>query len=400
MTPVDVLRFAAGALRGYPTRTLLMILAMAIGVAAVIVLTALGEGARRYVVNQFSSIGTHLVIVFPGRSETSGTGMLLSETTRDLTLDDALALQRSPAIARIAPLNIGAAAVAWQRRSRDVTVMGSTEDLLGIRHMELAQGNFLPTGDPRRAAPVVVIGATVRDELFGAHVALGEWVRIGDRRFRVIGVLASQGQAFGTDTDELVVVPVASAEMLFNSPSLFRILIEAKSREAIERARTDAISILKERHEGEEDVTVVTQDAVLATFDRILRALTLALGGIAAVSLAVAGILIMNVMLIAVSQRTKEVGLLKAVGASPQQIRRLFFTEAVMLSSIGALTGLAIGQLGSMLIVRLYPTLPAAAPAWAIAAAFGTALFTGIVFSLLPARRAARLDPVQALARR
>lgn len=400
MTFTDVLRFAAGALRGYPTRTLLMILAMAIGVAAVVVLTALGEGARRYVVNQFSSIGTHLVLVFPGRSETSGAGMLVSETTRDLTLDDALALLRSPAVARIAPLNIGAAAVAWQGRSRDVTVMGSTEALLDIRHMELAQGRFLPAGDPRRATPVAVIGATVRDELFGAHVALGEWVRLGDRRFRVIGVLASQGQAFGTDTDDMVVIPVASAEMLFNSPSLFRILIQAKSRETIEHARTDAIRILKERHEGEEDVTVVTQDAVLATFDRILRALTLALAGIAAISLAVAGILIMNVMLIAVSQRTKEVGLLKAVGASPRQIRRLFFTEAVMLSSIGALAGLALGQLGSLLIVRLYPALPAAAPGWAIAAAFFTALFTGVVFSLLPARRAARLDPVQALARR
>lgn len=401
MTLADVFRFATGALRGYPARTLLMILAMAIGVAAVVVLTALGEGARRYVVNQFSSIGTHLIIVFPGRSETSGAaGMLLSETTRDLTLDDALALQRSPAVARIAPLTIGAASVAWHRRSRDVTVMGSTGDLLGIRHMRLAQGDFLPSGDPRRAVPVAVIGATVRDELFGAQVAIGEWVRIGDRRFRVIGVLSSQGQAFGANTDEMVVVPVASAQMLFNSPSLFRILIEAKSRTAIERARNDAITILKERHEGEEDVTVVTQDAVLATFDRILRALTWALGGIAAVSLAVAGILIMNVMLIAVSQRTKEVGLLKAIGASPWQIGRLFFIEAVTLSSIGALAGLALGQLGSLLIVRLYPALPAAAPAWAIIAAFGTALFTGVVFSLLPARRAARLDPVQALARR
>ncbi len=186
-------------------------------------------------------------------------------------------------------------------------------------------------------------------------------VRIGDRRVRVIGVLASQGQHLGFNTDEIVIVPVAFAQSLFNTNTLLRILVEARSRDALDLVKTEVASAIQARHEGELDVTVVTQDAVLATFDRVLRALTLAVGGIAAISLGVAGILIMNVMLIAVSQRTREIGLLKAVGAAPSHIRTLFFAEAVVLSSIGAAVGLALGLAGNALIVRFYPLLPAAA---------------------------------------
>ncbi len=402
MNPADVAAFAWGGLAGYRSRTLLMMLAMAIGVAAVVVLTALGEGARCYVVGQFSSLGTHLVIVFPGRSETAGVtpGVVMGQTPRDLTLDDALALLRSPAVSRVAPLTIGSALVSRRRRNREVPILGSTAELLEIRHMDLERGRFLPGGDPRRPAPACVLGATVRQELFGAQPALGEWVRIGDRRFRVTGVLAPQGQSFGFNTDEIVIVPVASAQMLFNTPSLLRILVEAKGREDLERARRDTLAILQERHEGERDVTVVTQDAILATFDRILRTLTLAVGGIAAISLAVAGILIMNVMLVAVSQRTAEIGLLKAIGASPGQVRLLFFAEAVLLSAVGALAGWLLGEAAVFAIGYLYPVLPVAAPWWAVAAALATALVTGVAFSVLPARRAARLDPVAALSRR
>ena len=402
MKALDALRLAWGAVRAYPARSLLMMLAMAIGVASVVVLTALGDGARRYVVNQFSAIGTHLLIVFPGRAETTGgaPGMLLGETPRDLTLDDALALTRAPSIRRVAPLTVGAAEVSWAHVTRDVTVLGSTPDLLAIRHMTLAQGTFLPAGDPRAATPVAVLGAKVRQELFGAHPAVGERIRIGDRRFRVVGTLASQGQSFGFDSDETVIVPVAAAQMLFNTTSMFRVLIEARSRGELESARRAAIALLTERHEGEEDVTVVTQDAVLATFDRVLRALTLAVGGVAAISLAVAGVLVMNVMLIAVSQRTQEIGLLKAIGARPAQIRRLFFVEALVLSTIGAAAGLVLGEIGSWAIRQFYPNLPAVAPPWAIAAGLLTALVTALVFAVLPARRAARLDPVLALSRR
>jgi putative ABC transport system permease protein len=245
-----------------------------------------------------------------------------------------------------------------------------------------------------------VLGNQMKRELFGNEQAVGQWVRLGDRRFRVIGVLASQGESMGMRTDELVIVPVASAHQLFNTSGLFRILIEAKSRGSIEQAKHDAEQIMFQRHSGEKDVTVITQDAVLATFDRILTALTMAVGGIAAISLAVAGVLIMNVMLIAVAQRVKEIGLLKALGAPPAQIRRLFFAEAVLLSSVGSLAGLVLGYAGSMIIGQIYPSLPVSPPWWAVLAACGTALGTGILFSVWPARRAARLDPVAALAGR
>ncbi len=401
MRLIDILLFASSSLRGSRTRTLLMILAMSIGVASVVVLTGLGEGARRYVINQFSSLGTNLVIVLPGRTETSGigAGMLSGQIPRELSLDDAQALLRSRAVMRIAPLTVGSSQISRDALNREAVVLGSTSDLLEVRHMSMAQGQFLPAGDIYSSESVCVLGARIKNELFGKGQAIGAWVRLGDRRFRVVGVMSSQGESMGMNSDDLVIIPVASAHMLFNTSGLFRILVEAKSRDAVNQAMHDAEEILLMRHNGERDVTVITQDAVIATFDRILRALTLAVGGIAAISLAVAGILIMNVMLIAVSQRVKEIGLLKALGAPAVQIKNLFFAEAILLSGIGSVMGLILGEIGILVIGRIYPSLPVAAPWWAVVAAFGTALGTGVLFSVWPARRAARLDPVLALAR-
>lgn len=402
MKPAAVLAYVLGALTGHRVRSLLMLLAMGIGVAAVIILTSLGEGARRYVAGEFASLGTNLIIVLPGRSETAGVapGMFVGATPRDLTIADASALRRSHAVRRVAPMVVGSALGSWRIGERELPVLGSTAELLDIRHWSMSRGRFLPPGDPEEARPVCVIGANVRNELFGNEPALGEWLRLGEWRFRVIGVLETEGRSIGLDVEDLVIVPVASAQALFDTPALFRILVEASSREAMPRARDFVTRTLKERHQGEEDVTVVTQDAVLATFDRVFRALTLTVGGIAAISLGVAGVLIMNIMLVAVTQRTAEIGVLKAVGASQRQIQLLFLSEAAALSLAGAAAGLAVGQAGSWLLGRLYPALPAGAPTWAVAAALGLALTTGIVFGLLPARRAARLDPVQALSRR
>ncbi|MGW8227451.1 MAG: ABC transporter permease [Gammaproteobacteria bacterium] len=396
----DVSLFAWRALRGYPARTILMLIAMAIGVAAVVMLTSLGEGARRYVTNEFASLGTNLVIVFPGRSETAGINpsTMMGETPRDLTLDDALALTRNYDVRRIAPINVGSADVSWQSKKREVAIIGTNHEMLAIRHWELAQGKFLPATDLDRATPVCVIGSKTRAELFGPQQALGEWLRIGDRRFRVIGVMGSEGRSIGVDVEDTIMIPIASAQQLFNTPSLFRILVEAKSRDAIEPVKQFISDTLQKRHQGEKDVTVVTQDAVLATFDRILGALTYAVGGIAAISLIVAGILIMNVMLVAVSQRTAEIGLLKALGAAQRQIIILILAEALLLSALGATAGLIIGQLGSLVIRQAFPIFPAYAPAWAIATAMLVAIVTGLLFSILPARHAAQLDPVLALA--
>ena len=396
----DTLRFATRAATGYPLRTFLMVLAMSIGVAAVVVLTALGDGARRYVVNEFSSLGSNLVIVMPGRSETGGFNPVnaVTSTPRDLTVGDAQAILRAPAVLRTAPLTVGTSEAVFNGKLRDVTIVGTTADYLKLRRMDLAQGRFLPVEDGNAA--VAVIGAKIQSELFGNQSALGQVLRIGDRRLRVIGVLAKSGQGLGMNADEIVILPVTVAQAMFDTNTLFRILVEARGRPQIEQARAQTLDILKARHDGEEDVTVITQDAVLQTFDRILGTLTYGVAGIAAISLAVAGILVMNVMLVAVAQRTNEIGLLKALGAEATAIRNAFLAEATLLSASGALVGYLLGQLGAFALRTALPALPAYPPDWAVIAALLTAVSTGLLFGVMPARRAAQLDPVEALAKR
>jgi putative ABC transport system permease protein len=309
-------------------------------------------------------------------------------------------LTRSSAVLRVAPLMIGAAPVASGARERESTIMGTTAEMLEVRDLSLAQGRFLPASDILQPEAICVLGHTLKNELFGRQSALGRRLRIGERRFRVIGVLTPKGQSLGVDISDVAIIPVASAEALFNRSSLFRILVQARDREAIGQAKASILEIIRQRHDGEDDVTVITQDALLSTFDRIFKALTLAVAGIAAISLAVAGILIMNVMLIAVSQRTAEIGLLKAVGAPRGQILVLFLFESALLSLAGAVLGLMLSAGGVFAIGRLFPSFPVTVPLWSPAAAVGVALFTGLLFGVLPARRAARLDPVAALSRR
>lgn len=402
MRKSDLVHFAQSAATGSPLRSLLLVLAMSIGVAAVVVLTALGDGARRYVMNEFSSLGSNLVIVLPGRSQTGGfnPGNAITNTVRDLTVDDAKALLRASSVRRVAPLAVGTSEISFNGKLREVMVAGTVAEYFDIRAMAIAQGRFLAPGDWRRSTAEAVIGAQVAQDLLGHQNALGQLLRIGDRRFRVVGVLSASGQGLSMNTDELVFVPVSQAQAMFNSNTLFRILVEAHGRDTIESAKRQVADLIQLRHEGEQDVTVITQDAVLATFDRLLGALTMGVAGIAAISLAVAGILVMNVMLVSVSQRTSEIGLLKALGATAGSIRLLFLTEASILSLAGAVLGYLLGQAGAAVIRQLYPSFPAYAPNWAVLAGLATALVTGLVFGVLPARRAAQLDPVQALQKR
>ena len=397
----DVIEFALHALQGYLTRTLLTLLAMTIGVASVVLLTSLGEGARLYVSEQFSSLGTNLLIVLPGRTETTGTAPpLIGGTTRDLTLRDALAVQRSSHVRRLAPIIVGAAPVSFEQREREVTIMGSTASLYDVRKLSMSQGRFLPEMDISRASPVCVLGFTLKNELFGKASVLGQWVRVNQYRCRVVGVLSEEGMSVGVDMGDILIMPVASAQSLFNTNSLYRILVEARHKDEVEAAKKDIRSIIQQRHEGEDDVTVLTQDSLLSTFNRILSTLTYSLGGIAAISLLVAGIMIMNVMLVAVSQRTAEIGLLKALGAPRRQILLLFLTESVFLSLLGALFGLLLGLSGNWVLQQYFPVFPFVAPQWALWSAIMVALLTGVGFGLLPAQRAAALNPVTALSGR
>lgn len=401
MTFSDTVCQAYAAIRTQPVRVLLIVLAMSIGITSVTVLTALGESARRYIVNEFETLGTHLLIILPGRTETTGgQPPIFGETPRDLTLADAEALFRSHNIAAIAPVSIGAAPVSIKGLEREATIIGSTAALRRVRHLSLAQGRFLPETEMDKVLSVCVIGQTIKDELFAQQQALGQWLRISDRRYRVIGVLASEGQSIGVDFDDMVIIPVASAQTLFNTHSLFRILVEAKSKQAMYKAVDEIREIIKSRHDGEDDVTMITQDSVVSAFDDILTALTLTVASIASISLAVAGILVMNVMWVSVTQRTAEIGLLKALGATRRQLMTLFLMEAAMLSIAGAVVGMLLGKMILLVLQTIYPDFPLFLPGWSVWAALAVSLLTALIFGVLPARKAADMDPVTALNKR
>lgn len=398
MRLLDTLRYSKTALVAYPARTTLILLAMTIGVASIIILTSLGDSARRYVTGQFQMLGTHLLFVLPGRSETTG-GLppLLGTSPRDLTIEDAMTLKQSPAIQYVAPLILGAAPVSYGSLEREVTVLGSNSEMQIIMELPMQRGQFLPQGNLSMSSPVCVLGDKLYRELFENKNPLGEWLRIGGYRYRVIGVLEPNDQKIGFDMSDAAIIPVRSAQTLFNAPSLFRILLKSGSQEMLEQARKDVLRIIRQRHGGEDDVTVIRQDALIGTFDDILLTLTWAVAGIAAISLIVAGILIMNVMMVSVSQRRAEIGLLKALGAPTGQVLKLFLSEALMLSLIGGLLGLLVAYTVIQLAQIWLPEFPMHTPAWAVVSALLITTVTGLVFGLMPARQAARLDPVVAL---
>ncbi len=381
-------------------RTALSVLGVAVGVAAVVFLTALGEGARRYVMEEFSSLGANFVFVTPGRTETSGFFPGSLGAPNDLTLADAAALARGVREARsVVPLVMGLDSVGHAGRRRETAVLGTSHAFLQARDLTVAAGSFLPEGDLERGAPVAVLGVRVADELFPDGGALGKVVRLGDWRMRVIGLLEGRGHQVGLDLDESVIVPVASAMRLFDRSSLYRILVELEPRADRDAARQRILDILIERHD-EEDVTVVTEESVVASLSRILTRLTLAVAAIGAISLAVAGLGVMNLMLVSVSERTREVGLLKAVGATRAQVLAIFLTEAVLLSVAGGLCGVAVGFVLVQGFVQIYPSFPAAPPLWAVVSVLVVTVVVGLVFGVMPARRATNLDPVAALAGR
>ncbi len=396
----DIVIFGWTSLTGHRLRTGLCVLGVSVGIAAVVLLTALGEGARRYVLNEFSSIGSNLLAILPGKTETTGAMPGVGGVPNDLTLQDLLALQKRIYWARhIVPVSMATETVSHGERRRQVAVVGSTEDFLKVRELQVEQGQFLPPGDVERGRSVVVIGKVVAQELFPGENPVGRVVRVGEWRMRVIGVLAEIGTQLGIKMDEVAIVPVATGMRMFNRTSLFRILIKVRSARDLGRTCREVVRILTDRHD-EEDVTCITQDAVVSTFSSILETFTLVVAALAGISLSVAGIGIMNVMLVTVSERTEEIGLLRAIGATQGNILSVFLAESVLLAGIGGVTGISVGVGLVELLVLVYPAVPAYAPEWILAASMGISLFLGGVFGVVPARRAARMDPIEALTRR
>ncbi len=276
-------------------------------------------------------------------------------------------------------------------------MLGTTADFPRIRRTQVRLGRYLPEGTAQQGQRVAVIGSKTQQQLFPGMNPLGEFLRLGDVRFRVIGVMEPRGVNLGMDLDQMVHVPVRAGMKLFNNSGLSRVFIEVNTSGEIEAAKQGITDVMRERHHGEDDITLLTQKAMLASLDRILIVLTAAIAGIAAISLSVAGIGIMNVMLVSVSERTTEIGLLRALGASRAQILTVFLVEAVILSSTGGLIGLAAAYLLDRAFMLVYPNFPVQPPLWAVCGAILLSVAVGVTFGLLPARRAARLDPVVSL---
>lgn len=401
MRALDTLRLAAGALASQRRRTLLSLSGVAIGVAAVLVMTALGEGAREYARGQFRAIGSNILAVVPGRVETSGALPGVGSAPNDLTIQDALALRRAlPELQNVAPLALGNETLSHGALSRNVIVLGSTAEMLNVRGLEIERGEFLPAGPWDRGASVVVLGYTLARTLFAGESPVGRTVRLGDWRLRVVGSLRTRGVHLGVDLDEAVYVPVATAQRMFDTTTLFRVLLQLRPGYDPRSLQPAVRELLRERHGGEEDFTLLTQDAVLGAVTRILDMLTLALAGIAAVSLVVAGVGVMNVMLVSVSERAREIGLQKALGATAADVLAQFLVEAALLCGAGGLAGLILGELAVRALAWRFPTLDPHTPLWAALAALALALLVGALSGALPARRAMKLDAVAALARR
>ena len=395
--PADSIHLALRAITAHRLRSFLTLLGIAVGIAAVILLTSIGEGIHRFVLSEFTQFGTNLVSVEPGKVKTSGpapTGIPTS--VRPLTLDDAQALRRLPQITGMSAMVWGNTEVKGNGRLRRTTINGVTPEMVSVYHVKVSSGQFLPPEDAENARAFVVLGAKLKAELFGAENALGARVTVGNLQFRVIGVLEAKGQFLGIDLDDAAYIPIARSLELYNRDGLMQIELSYAEGVPVSGISAAIISTLKARH-GREDFTLTTQEDMLRTLSNILDVLTMAVGALGSISLLVGGVGIVTIMTIAVTERTSEIGLLVALGAPRRTILGLFLGEAVVLSALGGAVGLALGFGLAQLLHLFVPALPVHTPISFVLIAELVAVIIGLLAGVLPARRAARLDPVDAL---
>ncbi len=392
----DLLRLTTSSLAAYRMRSFLTGLGIAIGVAAVILLTSIGEGLHRFVLSEFSQFGTNLIAINPGKTQTHGASVGVFGAIKPLTIEDAQALRRAPYIEHVNPMVQGNAEVRANDKSRRTTVYGVGAEFPQTFRSKVQVGTFLPDEDPTQARAFVVLGSKVRQELFGSSNPLGSYLRVGGERYRVIGVMEPKGQVLGFDLDDTVFIPIARALELFNRTGLMEINLTYQPTADLDKVVNGIRSVLMARH-GRDDFTITPQQKMLEVVGGVLGVLTFAVAALGSISLVVGGVGIFTIMTMAVTERTGEIGLLRALGARQGQVQMLFLSEAIILSAAGGLAGLALGIGIAQGLHWLFPAMPVHTPIFFVVLAQCSAIVIGLAAGVMPARRAARMDPVEAL---
>jgi putative ABC transport system permease protein len=392
----DFLSLTGGSLIAHRLRTFLTTLGIAVGIAAVMLLTSIGEGVHQFVLSEFTQFGTTIVGINPGRTTTHGASTGVFGTVRPLTIEDTEALKRLPFARAVVPFVQGNAEVEAGNRRRRTTVYGAGPEMPEAFSMHVQSGRFLPHDDPTAPRALAVLGSKLRQELFGDRNPLGQRIRVGGNRYRVIGVMEPKGTVLGFDLDDTVYIPAARGLELFNRDSLFEIDLLYKKTVKADSVVAGIKKLLIARH-GREDFTVTTQEQMLDVLGSILNILTFAVGAIGGISLLVGAIGIVTIMTIAVNERTSEIGLIRALGARRSQVLSLFLGEAIVLAALGGIAGLLLGVGIANLLHLALPALPVHTPWFFVVTAEAVAMLIGLAAGVLPAQRAARLDPVEAL---
>jgi putative ABC transport system permease protein len=393
VTAREAFRVAMQALVANRLRSALTTLGVVIGVLSVVLLVAIGQGARQEITGAIEGLGSNLLFVLPGDGD-FGAGPARSRFTLEHV--DQIDRELGGVPNRTAGYVIGAETVQSEGLRVQATVFGITDDYLVVTGREVARGQRFTESDVIAGRRAALLGATTAEELFPGTDPIGRNLSIGGVRFRVSGVLTRVGgTAFGPDRDRQVLVPVSTGQRLFGTDRLDAIFVRADAAAAVDRDRVVIERVLA-REIDEEDFTVLSQDEIIGVVGDILQILTLVLAAIAGISLLVGGVGVSNIMLVSVSERTREIGLRKALGARTRDITRQFLLEATVLTGVGGLVGLGLG-IGLAHLVATFAPIPAEVTWWSIALALGVSVAVGLVFGVLPARRAGQLDPVEAL---
>jgi len=398
MDVIEIVKMSRDTILINKGRAFLTILGVVIGVAAVILMVSIGEGARRYIKSEFSALGSNILVVVPGKTAKEGGTHMGTSVVRKLVYDDAILIKRrSRYIQASVPVIVGTSLIKYRGHSRYTYVVGVSEEYFAIRNLRIDSGRSFTASDINSKRQVCVLGRTVKKDILGDINPLGKMLTIGESKYRVVGLMAPKGVTLGFDFDDVVFIPVTAAMSLFDTDSLFDITIKVRNERDIELAKRDISETLTKRHAGQEDFTILSQDDMLAVMEKVLKIMTAVLGGIASISLIVGGIGIMNIMLVSVKERTREIGLRKAVGAKNRDILFQFLIEAVVLSAVGGSLGILLGVVGSYIIPIFVSFLPTKLSWWSVFMAFFFSAGVGIFFGVYPARKAATLDPINAL---